>query len=1414
VSVIACSNNYSVQAEVIGKYAFAWETVTARIAAETNPAQASMVEWGRNQATGLRASEAAMRAAANSAEASVAWGSAIGRLAGTAGVIVGVAQIVDGGLESAVKAGEKTVGVIAGLAGSALVTGILGAEVVPLIMAVVAGYAIGKLGETAYRNGYIPGAKEFFDLLGDAGLWWGNTRIGNIVNASFAQAIDSFSADPLTLDLDGDGIETAGINTAAPILFDISATGSKQSVGWIKPDDGFLVRDLNNNGLIDSGAELFGDATSLSNGQKAADGFAALADLDSNHDGVVNASDAAFSQLRVWRDLDQDGTTDAGELQTLASLGISGLNVASTSHSQTLANGNEIADLGTFIKADGQVGTLGQTADVNLAVDTFTSQFTDTLPVSEAVMPLPDMQGAGQVRSLHEAATLSSSLADLLTQFKTGDRTTQRGLLDSLVKAWADTSTMATTFTGAYAGHALTVLWNQVAAGAATEAWAQKLTILERFNGRTFRAVPNDTSPVSITITVTAETLLQQSYDALKESVYRSLVIQTRLQPYLDTIGLFVDESGVRLDFTQLNAEFDAKIAADTPGGMADLADFLVSTKDMLKDTGWSGMNLLTDHLQTVTLSQDVLTTLAGGGILVAGQHGWINSGTAGDDWMIGSANGEPITAGTGNDDIYAGGGNDVVNGGDGSDTLRGGAGNDTLAGNAGDDILRGDAGNDMLYGGDQYTAPGNDTYIFGRGDGQDTIFDSDATAGNSDTLRLVGISPNEVVLVRELNSSGLASNLLVKLADTADQVRISNHYTSTANSIEKIVFDDGTVWGLAEFNAVPFVASGTTVAGDAGNNVIVGNASANYLYGGAGNDVLIGGSGNDILYGGDQFSGSGNDTYVFRRGEGQNLVIDKDLTAGNLDTVRLEGLAPSEISLAREIDSYGAATNLVIQIIGTSDLIRIQNHFKYVENAIEQIVFDDGTVWSQAQFQDLPFVASGIGVVGDVGNNVLIGNSSNNAMYGCAGDDTLQGLAGNDTLFGGDQFTGSGNDTYVFSRGDGQDTIIDQDITLGNVDTVRLQGLLPTEVSLVREVGSNGIATNLLIKINNSTDQIRVTNHFANAGNQIEQIVFDDGTVWRKPEFDTLPFVASGVVAAGDAGNNTVIGNASNNALYGGLGNDVLIGGAGNDTLYGGDQFSGSGNDTYVFCRGDGQDSIVDYDATAGNTDTLRLEGITPADVLLTREVGSNGVATNLLVKINNTSDQIRVINHFTYANNQIEKIAFDDGTIWGATEMNNAVFAPTGGAAIGTVNADTFDLKNAVATTAVGGAGNDTYLVGRGSESDVVADNAGLGDQIIFGQSIDTDQLWFRHVGNNLEVAVIGGTDKVTVQNWYTGTVNHVEQFKTAQGQILLDTQVENLVTAMAAFAPPAAGQTTLSQTTRDALTPVLAANWHAQT
>lgn len=68
----------------------------------------------------------------------------------------------------------------------------------------------------------------------------------------------------------------------------------------------------------------------------------------------------------------------------------------------------------------------------------------------------------------------------------------------------------------------------------------------------------------------------------------------------------------------------------------------------------------------------------------------------------------------------------------------------------------------------------------------------------------------------------------------------------------------------------------------------------------------------------------------------------------------------------------------------------------------------------------------------------------------------------------------------------------------------------------------------------------------------------------------------------------------------------------------------------------------------------------------------------------------------------------------------------------------------------------------------------------------------------------------DKSVISNWYSGSGYHIEQFKTADGKTLLDSQVNNLVEAMAAFAPPAAGQSTLAADYQTALNPVIAANW----
>lgn len=112
---------------------------------------------------------------------------------------------------------------------------------------------------------------------------------------------------------------------------------------------------------------------------------------------------------------------------------------------------------------------------------------------------------------------------------------------------------------------------------------------------------------------------------------------------------------------------------------------------------------------------------------------------------------------------------------------------------------------------------------------------------------------------------------------------------------------------------------------------------------------------------------------------------------------------------------------------------------------------------------------------------------------------------------------------------------------------------------------------------------------------------------------------------------------------------------------------------------------------------------------------------------------------------------------------------------------------------------------------ENDTTAGNT---DVFKLSDGIRHDQVWLRKVGNNLELSIIGTSDKVTVNNWYLGNAYHVERIKTTDPSsrlTLLDTDVDKLVEAMAQFEPPAAGQTTLPANYQQALAPVLAANWH---
>jgi hypothetical protein len=188
------------------------------------------------------------------------------------------------------------------------------------------------------------------------------------------------ASTPLVLDLNGDGVQTTSITDGTQ--FDLLNTGTPQSVGWVDRHDGLLAIDLNGDGHINSGAELFGDHTQLSDGSLAKDGWHALAEMDSNADGQINALDVNFDRLLLWVDANSNGISDAGELSGLAAANIASIDLAANTHS-VQQNGNVVQAFSTYTTLDGR--TL-EVADVGFQVNpaVFASHGMDT------VQPLVD----------------------------------------------------------------------------------------------------------------------------------------------------------------------------------------------------------------------------------------------------------------------------------------------------------------------------------------------------------------------------------------------------------------------------------------------------------------------------------------------------------------------------------------------------------------------------------------------------------------------------------------------------------------------------------------------------------------------------------------------------------------------------------------------------------------------------------------------------------------------------------------------------------------------------------------------------------------------------------------------------------------------------------------------------------------
>ena len=148
--------------------------------------------------------------------------------------------------------------------------------------------------------------------------------------------------DPLVLNT-GVGAPMTGSGTQA---VDVNNDGTAEQVAALAPGSSYLVRDLNGNGIVDSGSELFGPATNS--------GFGELSAADSDKNGWIDEADAAWSQLGLW-----SGEAGAA-IQRLGEAGVGAIATGSVATPFSYGDAGKLTAAGVYLHESGLAGVVGE----------------------------------------------------------------------------------------------------------------------------------------------------------------------------------------------------------------------------------------------------------------------------------------------------------------------------------------------------------------------------------------------------------------------------------------------------------------------------------------------------------------------------------------------------------------------------------------------------------------------------------------------------------------------------------------------------------------------------------------------------------------------------------------------------------------------------------------------------------------------------------------------------------------------------------------------------------------------------------------------------------------------------------------------------------------------------------------------
>lgn len=568
----------------------------------------------------------------------------------------------------------------------------------------------------------------------------------------------------------------------------------------------------------------------------------------------------------------------------------------------------------------------------------------------------------------------------------------------------------------------------------------------------------------------------------------------------------------------------------------------------------------------------------------------------------------------------------------------------------------------------------GNDTYRVI--DTEEPVYAIISEQGNGqtgdDTLFFdYELDPGDLEFIR------LNSDLFINDPVHEVYIMISEYFTNPAKRVEYIKFADDTVMtyndvcditntfvGTAEDDTFEGYPENNYFWGLEGNDTLLGRNSTNYLlgyegddrlsltdnsfnlwgdngsnyaYGMDGNDSIELGGGSDFIWGGkgDDLikSGGGDDIIYYELGDGCDIIDD---TTGDFtyphkghDIVFLgEGILPDEV----QVTFANGCHDYVLHIMKTGETItmpgNIYSGFSPIF-PIEEIHFTDGTVWDRLTLLDKTRFLYGTenddSLTAIVDGNAKYDGSA--TIWGYDGDDTLIGGSGNDSIYGGKgndtMRGGSGDDTFYYEIGDGDDLI-----DMGNGKSsypqggynvlVFGEGITPDEITVERSADDYTYT----LWLNEHGGSVTMTgNVVSGVSNKfpIKEIRFADETVWK------LDYLEANFVKwiRGTDGDDSINDSGDSDIVFCGKGNDYIRG--------------KTGDDLYIYEKGDGRDTIQDNSIWGCGYNTLQFgEGIT-FDDLYFENASYNGY--KML--------RFYIGDRFSYVQTEgISEIVFADGT------------------------------------------------------------------------------------------------------------------------------------------------------------------------